>query len=93
MRDGHCHSHQVVFETAGGVCPQKVLRIIANICLHVHMYGFACTHMHSVCVLRFISECASTLLVSAVLWLSLSTRDYLYLFVFCVSMLWAVRKV
>lgn len=62
MRDGHCHSHQVVFETAGGVCPQKVLCIIANICLHVHMYGFACTHMHSVC------DCVSFLNVHLPFW-------------------------
>lgn len=37
MRDGHCHSCQRVVNELG-VCPQEVLKIIANICVYVHIY-------------------------------------------------------
>lgn len=93
MRNGHCHSHQhVVFETAG-VFPQKVLHIIANICHYLHMYVLLVHACNQVCYCVSFSECASNLSVSRVLWHSLSTSDYLHLFVFCVSLLMVVREV
>lgn len=50
MRDGHCQSCRcVVIEIAGGVSLQEVLQIIANICLHVHMYVLLEHARHQVC--------------------------------------------
>lgn len=51
MRDGHCQScRHAVIEIAGGVSPQEVLQIIANICLYVHMYVLLGHARHQVCV-------------------------------------------
>lgn len=69
MRDGHCHWCQhAVIEIAGGICPQQVLQIIANICLYVHMYVWI--------LFKFAWTCKQFVTVWVCMW------DYFHLFVF-----------